>query len=70
MSKKKSNPTLTIIVAIVVPIILFLIVSDIASDLRHSWQGDGDTKAMFAWVIYIGIVGVFEYFWLTRSTKN
>lgn len=69
MSKKKSNSTLTIIVAIVVPIALFLIVSDIARDLNNNWR-NGETKAMFAWLIYIGIVGVFEYFWLTRNSRN
>lgn len=64
MSENKGNPVLTVIVAIAVPVILFMLASDIINSFDSRMY---QSRVMFGWIIYIIIVGVFEYFWLTRD---
>lgn len=64
MGEKKKNLPLTIIGAIAVPLILLFVVVDIVNDLRNS--NPYGNSVMFAWIIYIIVIAVFEYYWLNR----
>lgn len=64
MGEKKNNLPLTIIGAITVPIILLFVVIDITTDFKNS--NPYGNSVMFAWIIYIIVIAVFEYYWLNR----